>query len=205
MGNAPSWNKSETSTVGETFSMSIKTTYKGKFAKLDVNRVVTQDRERYMKRVGDVGVEEMKSRTSPHDWTGELTGSIAWRTQSEFSPVTKNENLVDRPDNPEEIAIGSKCKYAFFREFGAGIHGSADGSAEFIDRMKAWFRDKIGGDPEGEGSSVFWAIVNNIRYGDKATNGTQNMAPFVAPATPAIIKAARHYSKTIGINKYLGR
>ena len=185
--------------------MSIKTTYKGKFAKLDVNRVVTLDRERYMKRVGDVGVEEMKSHTAVHDWSGELSGSIAWRTQSESSPVTKAENLVDRPETPDEIAIGSKCKYAFFREYGAGVHGSTDGSAEFIDRMKQWFKDKIGGDPDGEDSAGFWAIVNTIRYGSAAQGGTQNMSPFVAPSTPAIIRAAQHYSKVMGLNKYLGR
>ena len=191
--------------MGETFNMSVKTTYKGKFASLNVGSVIEQQKDMYLRRVGDAGVKAMRAKTSPHDWSGELTDSIAWRTDKEASNVSKAENLIDAPNNIDSVDIGSKCKYAFFREFGAGIHGTTDGSAEFIDRMKQWFVDKIGGDPEGEDSAGFWAIVNSIRYGDKAQSHTQNKSPFVVPSIPEIITAAKHYSRIVTLSKYLGR
>jgi hypothetical protein len=62
------------------------------------------------------------------------------------------------------------------------------GSSAFLASMKAWVRDKIGINPDGtsEEKDIFWAIVNSIRYGDKAVAGKQNLQPFLAPVVPAI-------------------
>ena len=47
--------KSETGTMGETFNMSVKTTYKGKFASLNVGSVIEQQKDMYLRRVGMQG------------------------------------------------------------------------------------------------------------------------------------------------------
>lgn len=185
--------------------MKSRTTYKGSFLDLDIAKTIEQDRDRYLRRVGRIGVAEMRRHTTPHSWTGELSDSIAWRTQKDSSPISDAKNLIDPPETDEGIDIGSKCSYAFFREFGAGVHGTKDGSAEFIDRMKDWFRDKIGGNPDGDESFLFWHIVNTIRYGPKAQAGTQNKAPFVMPSLPAIISAARKYAMDVSISKHWGK
>lgn len=124
--------------------MKTKTTYKGKFKDCNVNAIVTRATHNYLKKVGEDGVEAMRSFTSPHDWHSRLTDSISWRTQRDQGDMGGNSSEEDRvsaPKDPNTVNIGTACPYAAVREWGAGPHQTEEGHDEFIERMKDWFRE----------------------------------------------------------------
>jgi hypothetical protein len=135
-----------------------------------------------LNRAGTDMAALMRQETKPHNFRGTLTDSIAWRTAKTSSKIKNTEHLIDAPPLGS-VDIGSAAPHAKWREFGAGPHQFPNGSAEFIKSMKEWFREKVGGNPDGSKADkiFFWKIVNSIRYGDKAVQGIQNQEPFIAP------------------------
>jgi len=135
-----------------------------------------------LNRAGTDMTALMRKETKPYDYEGTLTDSVAWRTAKTSSKIKNQDHLIDAPP-PNAVDIGSAAPHARWRELGAGMHKTHSGSAEFIQRMKAWVAEKIGINPDGSKSEkvIFWSIVNAIRYGDKAKHNVQGQQPFVAP------------------------
>lgn len=135
-----------------------------------------------LNRAGTDMAALMRKETKPYDYEGTLTDSVAWRTAKASSKIKNPDHLIDAPPIGA-VDIGSAAPHARYREYGAGPHMNPNGSAEFIQRMKGWVAEKVGINPDGSRAekSIFWAIVNSIRYGDKAERGAQNLQPFVAP------------------------
>lgn len=142
--------------------------------------------EGILTKTGEAGVALMRGETRPYDYSKTLTNSIMWRT-SKRSSVKQTEYEIDAPRDYSggrwEVWIGSAAPHAEFREKGAGPHKSADGSAEFLEEMRGWFKAKIGMNPDdkGEGQHIFWAIIQSIRNGPDAMRNEQGRKPFAAP------------------------
>jgi hypothetical protein len=133
-------------------------------------------------RTGESVVSMMKKNTEPYDFRGTLTKSLMWKT-SKRSSVPGTSFEIDAPKSNMEVNVGSAAPHAWYREYGAGPHRTKKDAALFIANMKAWFKQKVGKDPndKDEGQDHFWAIVNTIRKGPKAQAREQGKHPFLSP------------------------
>jgi hypothetical protein len=157
----------------------------GAMAHADFPKEMSVFVEGVLQTVGDICASKMRGYTDDFDFTGTLTKSIAWRTATRNSAVDNNKYLIAAPTTVNRVDIGSAAPYAWYREYGAGRHRNADGSAEFIASMRKWVAEKLGINTSAGASKAeqreFWNIVNSIRYGAKASSKVQNKQPFVAP------------------------
>lgn len=158
------------------------------FQAKDMDAQVSIMVEGILLRAGAEIVALMRDETTPYDHDGTLTKSLAWRTAKRSSRIENSSHLISAPDRVDAVDIGSGAPHAWYREYGAGVHRNADGSALFLAEMKRWVRDKIGINPDGSNAerSIFWAIVNSIRNGPAAMSHVQNKQPFLAPVEPQI-------------------
>lgn len=167
-------------------------TFTGAMSKANFAHEVTVFTEGILQRAGIEVKKAMQEETRPYDHEGTLTKSIAWRTMRNYSNIPNTDYLIDAPDVANAVDIGTHAPYAWYREYGAGIHKTPNGAAQFMSSITAWIRDKVGVTPA---DGLFWQIVNSIRKGEKAQAGIQNKQPFLAPTMPKIpalfIKAAQ--------------
>jgi hypothetical protein len=169
------------------------TTYKGKFASMNITQTIENNTRRMLRNVGEDVSRKMKDKAEKNDYTGSLSDSITWRTAYEEGTMGSNasaSDMIDRPLMKNAVSMGSANSHAYFREFGAGPHMSKDGSEEFIADMKEWVRQKIPdmGDPDKEGGYRFWALIKSLREG-------QEGEPFVRPTLPDLHKIAARESR----------
>lgn len=150
--------------------------------------------EGMLQAAGEEIVTLMKKETKPFDYEKTLTNSIAWRTAVRPKSIPNTAHLIAAPLPTNAVDIGSAAPHAYYREYGAGPHRKADGSAEFIASMRKWVAKVIGISTDANASpkekAHFWAIVNKIRSGNTAQLGMQGYHPFVSqtePKIPAII------------------
>jgi len=141
--------------------------------------------EGFLNQMGATAVRNMRSLTSPHDASGELTDSIMWTTSTKGSNMGSRaveSKSVPPPSHPYAVLAGSYAEHAIYRETTSGIHESADGKELFLKRMKEWCIEKLGINPDGppEDQEAYWRIVNFVRT--HVTDGV----PFVAPTKELI-------------------
>ena len=141
--------------------------------------------------VGKKIADAMKNITEDDDFTKTLTDSITYRTKENSGRVKVDDYKINAPDDPRAVDIGSGAPHAWYREHGAGVHKNREGTTSFIANMRGWVAEKIGINTNANASpqekSIFWAIVNSIRYGPKAKTGTQGKKPFADPVKPLLI------------------
>ncbi len=162
-------------------------TMTGEFSGMNLNNISIEV-EAMLERIGAEVTEGMRSYTRPHDDTGDLTDSITWRTGATYAPIKNNEDLIEKPDAPNAVDIGSRARHAWFREHGTGPHIHPEGSEEFVAEMKEWASRKgIQWNGTEAEQAQFWAIVNHIRqYGTEAF-------PFAEPMIPELRSIAQKY------------
>ena len=138
--------------------------------------------------VGMKAVSNMRSITSKHDATGELTDSIMYTTKGNRSnrgSRASASNDIDTPADPYTVIVGSAAEHAIYRETESGIHLTDDGSDLFIERMKAWYRLRFHADPDlAENKASFYGLLSKIR--NTKTIGV----PFVKPTKDMIVPYA---------------
>jgi hypothetical protein len=147
---------------------------------------VDSDFEGLLERIGEETMVEMKLFTEPFDDTGSLTDSITWRTQANYHHISKNEHLIEKPDNKHAVDIGSKAPHAFFRENGTGPHMHPEGSEDFVNAMLGW------GFRKGMDEDDIWKVIWAIRKRGTAKH------PFAYPMIPRLDYIARKH-----INEWL--
>jgi hypothetical protein len=118
--------------------------------------------------VGNAASDKMKEYTKKHDYRGELTNSITWRTATNHGEIENSEDLIDAPPI-NCVDVGSGNKKAVYAERGTGPHINATGTADFVAEIIEWAASK------GIDESGAWAIIKTIR-----NEGTDER-PFAAP------------------------
>jgi hypothetical protein len=94
--------------------------------------------------------------------------------------------LIDVPDTPHTVDVGSKAPHAWFREHGTRPHTSPEGSAEFVAAIREWAAFK------GMGKKDADSIIFHIR-----TEGTVKH-PFAEPMRPRMpVIAMKHFSEWV--------
>lgn len=185
--------------------MKIELTYKGKFGKnkgfanTNIAKNIEANTRRMLRNVGEKTAEEMKRHTRPYDWKGRLTDSITWRTRYEDGQMggkAESEDLISAPRTPDTVDIGTANYMAMYREFGAGVHVTGDRKEFFKKNLREWFDDKIGGTDQ-----EFYAIMNSIRFGQKAQDGEQGQRPFATPTRPYLEKIAARETRFAGFER----
>ena len=126
--------------------------------------------EAVLENVGTAALEKMKTYTKPHDYRGDLSKSLMWRTKNNYSKVEEDDELIDEPP-VHAVDIGSASDHAFVREYGSGPHLNPEGSEEFVNEIIVWAQKK------GMTEDEAWAIIKTIR-----NEGTDE-APFVRPVS----------------------
>lgn len=154
------------------FSMTVQVS--GKLLDMKVSEHVDKHIYGALREIGQGMVLSMQNYTSPHDFSGKLSDSLMWKSNTETGDK-KTEFEISAPEKPYSVMVGTAVPYAYFREMGAGPHLENTDSDLFVASMKKWFKEKIGGDPDGEDSGHFHAILNKIREG-------QDAVPFAQPA-----------------------
>lgn len=135
--------------------------------------------EGILHKVGETGVGEMRAITKESDFTKTLTESMMWRTQKRTSKVDTSYK-IPAPPMANAVDVGSAAPYAWYREYGAGVHITNDKSEEFLDNMRIWAIEKLHIDPEVD-RAQFWGLIKHIRSGEKAQRKEQGKTPFLAP------------------------
>jgi len=165
-------------------------TFAGDFLKkteVDILRPI----EAVLTRIGEETVPVMKGfikNNVSRAATGDLEGSIAWRTATNHSQVETADDLIEAPP-AHCVDIGSANNHAVYVDRGSGPHLNPEGSEEFVAEIKDWVR-RMGWD-----ESVAFPIIKNIRE-----QGTDAI-PFIEPtgnklqsiATPICREAIRTY------------
>jgi len=139
----------------------------GDFLKMTGNDIY-RPIEAALTAVGNAAADKMKEYTKKHDYRGELTNSITWRTANNHGPIEKTEDLIDAPP-PNCVDIGSGSSKAIYAERGTGPHINSVGTEEFVAEIITWAASK------GIDESGAWAIIKTIR-----NEGTDER-PFAAP------------------------
>lgn len=139
--------------------------------------------------VGMKAVANMRSITSKHDASGELTDSIMYTTQGNKSNKGSRANEsanIDTPADKYTVIAGSAAEHAIYRETESGIHLTDDGTDLFIARMKDWYKLRFNADPDlPENKASFYGLLSKIR--NTKTAGV----PFVKPTKDMIIPYAK--------------
>jgi len=139
----------------------------GDFMKItgaEISRAV----EAALAQVGETASEKMKTYTKKHDYRGDLTNSITWRTAHNHGKIEDTNDLIDSPP-PNCVDVGSANDHAVYVEKGTGPHLNAAGSDEFVREIIEWAASK---NIDEDGA---WAIIKTIR-----NEGTDER-PFAAP------------------------
>jgi len=160
---------------------------KGGLSKLDPSEI-SRSVEDMLERIGVVATKKMKTYTTKHDYRGDLTKSITWRTAFNHGSIENVNDLIDAPP-VNCVDIGSANDHAIYREKGTGPHLNPEGSVEFIEEIKLWAASK------GLSEDIAWAIIKTIR------NEGTDAKPFALPvhyqlesmAMPIIKKAIKDF------------
>ena len=115
--------------------------------------------------IGKYGVDVMRQKTSQHDFSGDLTNSIMWRTAIDKSEMgVADASEIDVPEIPNAVDIGSALEYAYYREHGAGKHVTDYKSDEFVSSLADWMQERFGISPDSsEGYPIFKKLLQNVR------------------------------------------
>ena len=157
----------------------------GKITKSNFSQKIGLGTKGFLNDIGATAVNNMRGITSKHDASGELTDSIMWATaekKTNMGSRAKDTKEIEQPPYPYAVRAGSAAEHAIYRETTSGIHETADGSAEFLARMKVWCEEKLGINPDGppEDQVAYWRVVNFVRT--HVTDGV----PFVSPTKEMI-------------------
>jgi hypothetical protein len=147
--------------------------------------------EEMLREIGHRAVEIMRDKTGQHDYTGDLTESIMWRTaQSLGDKETNVAPDIDGPPIGDRVYVGSAIDYADARENGAGPHVTNYKAEEFTAHISEWALDK------GMNPFQYKALVKRIRE-----KGMEPV-PFAAPSIEEIKVMASEVAHEY-INRFL--
>jgi hypothetical protein len=142
-------------------------TMTGDFLKM-TDKDIYRSVETALSAVGQAAAAKMKEITDKHNYRGELSGSITWRTAANRGSIENTEDLIDAPP-VNCVDVGSGNKKAIYAERGTGPHLNPVGTEEFVAEIIEWAASK------GIDESGAWAIIKTIR-----NEGTDER-PFAKP------------------------
>lgn len=165
----------------------------GEITKSDFSKALPIGIQALLNDTGAVALANMKAITSKHDSSGELTDSLMWVTASNGTNMgsrADESEKIPKPTDPYKVLIGSMAEHAIYRETTSGIHTQDDRPELFVERMKQWYREKFGLDPEApENKNSFWKLVGIVAK--TVTNGV----PFVTPTRDMAVSFAKKQFK----------
>lgn len=150
--------------------------------------------EKILQQVGEYGVGKMQEYTKPHEFRGDLTESMMWKTANAKGGNTNGDTEISEVEVPNSVHMGSANDHALYRERGTGRHVTDDRADEFTANMKEWCRIKLGFEPDQD-PRRFSNIMNKIKE-----NGTE-AAPFALPSALFIRQEGTRLG-TKGITEY---